>query len=133
MLDQELQVTEKKEVTPERGEFTREGIYFSPAVDIYSNERELVVLADMPGVSSESVDIDLRDDILTIVGKSQEKAGEGDLLLSEYRTGNYFRSFRVTEGIDQAKITASMSDGVLKLTLPKVEKAIPRKIAISTD
>jgi len=133
MPDQELQVTEKKEVTPERGEFTREGIYFSPAVDIYSNERELVVLADMPGVSSESVDIDLRDDILTIVGKSQEKAGEGDLLLSEYRTGNYFRSFRVTEGIDQAKITASMSDGVLKLTLPKVEKAIPRKIAISTD
>jgi len=133
MADQELQPTEKKEVPVEKGELTYEGIYFTPAVDIFGNETELIVLADMPGVSAENVDIDLKDDTLTIVGKTSGESGEGEALLCEYRTGNYFRTFRVTEGIDQAKITASMSDGVLKLVLPKVEKAVPRKILISTE
>jgi HSP20 family protein len=133
MADQELQPTEKKEVAGEKGELTHEGIYFTPAVDIFGNENELIVLADMPGVNAESVEIDLREDTLSIVGKASEPGGEGEPLLREYRTGNYFRSFRVTEGIDQAKITATMSDGVLKLVLPKVEKAVPRKIQISTE
>ena len=51
-------------------------------------------------------------------------------MLSEYRTGNYFRNFRITEVIDQSKITVSISEGVLKLVLPKVEKAVPRRITI---
>lgn len=131
MADQELQVTEKKEVQPTQGELTYEGTYFTPAVDIYNTDKELVLLADLPGVNSESVEIDLRDDILTIVGKVPPKAAEGEPLLTEYRTGNYFRSFRITELVDQSKITASLADGVLRLVLPKVEKAVPRKIPIT--
>lgn len=130
MADQELQITEKKEIAPEKGEFTREGSYFTPAVDIYGTDQELVILADMPGVSPDAVDVDLRDDILTLVGKVTGEAGTGEPLLTEYRTGNYFRNFRITEVIDQGKITASMADGVLKLVLPKVEKAVPRKVPI---
>lgn len=130
MTDQELQVTEKQAVASE-GEFTHEGIYFSPAVDIFDTEKELVLLADMPGVSAENIEIDLRDDTLTILGRVPPATGEGQVLLSEYKTGNYFRTFRITEIVDRAKITAAISDGVLKLVLPKVEKAVPRKIPIA--
>ncbi len=127
----ELQVTPKQELTPDAGELTREGLYFSPAVDIYGNEKELVLLADMPGVSADQVEIDLRENVLTILGKVQMD-DKGEELLSEYRTGNYFRSFKVTDVVDQGKISASMSDGVLKLVMPKVEKAVPKKIPITT-
>ena len=131
MAEQELQVSEKQEIAPEKGELTLEGPYFSPAVDIYSNETELVLMADMPGVQSDQVEVDLRDDVLSILGKVATESGAGESLLTEYRTGNYFRTFRLTDDIDRGKITASLSDGVLKLTLPKVAKAVPRKIPIS--
>jgi HSP20 family protein len=130
MADQEIQTSDKKELAPQTGEFTREGVYFAPAVDIYATEKELVLIADMPGVGLEQVDIDLRDDTLTIMGKVCAEGGDSEPLLTEYRSGNYFRNFRITEIVDQSKISASISDGVLKVVLPKVEKAVPRKIPI---
>ena len=133
MADQEIQVAPKQELSPEGGEFTREGVYFSPAVDIFDTEKELVLLADMPGVGADDVEIDLRDNVLSIVGKMLPEDEKGEFLLREYRTGNYFRTFRITEVVDQSKITASMSDGVLKLVLPKVAKAVPRKIPIAAE
>lgn len=131
MADQELKVSEKQEIAPEKGELTLEGPYFSPAVDIYSTETELILMADMPGVHSDQVEVDLRDDILSILGKVPTESGPGENLLTEYRTGNYFRTFRLTDDIDRGKITASLSDGVLKLSLPKAAKAVPRKIPIA--
>ncbi len=102
-------------------------------MDIYDNSTELVLLADMPGVETGGVEIDLKDDILTILGKVHDEGGQGQPILSEYRVGNYFRTFRLTEVVDQSKITAAMADGVLKLTMPKVEKAVPRKIPITVS
>jgi HSP20 family protein len=131
MADQGFEVTEKRAVSAEAGELTHEGIYFSPAVDIFDTQEELVLLADMPGVDAENIEIDLRDDTLTILGKVTVARQEGQELLSEYKTGNYFRTFRITEVVDRSKITASIADGVLKLVLPKVEKAVPRKIPIT--
>lgn len=131
MADQQLQPTEKQEVSPAGGELTREGLYFTPAVDICETDKELLVLVDMPGVANDNVDIDLKEDILSIVGRVSEQEEQGQWLLNEYRKGNYFRTFRVTDAVDQQKISASMSDGVLKLTLPKAEKAVPRKIPIT--
>ena len=133
MADQELQATPKQQAESPEGEFTHEGTYFVPAVDIYENLKELVLLADMPGVRSGDVEVDLKEGTLTIVGKVGAESDEGEPILAEYRLGNYFRSFRLTDVIDQSKITAAMSDGVLRLKLPKVEKAIPRKIPITTD
>jgi HSP20 family protein len=132
MADQELEVTQKQPLTSDTSEFTREGIYFSPAVDIFDTAKELVMLADMPGVNSDNVEIDLSEDILTILGKIQTE-DKGQTILNEYRMGNYFRTFRLTEVVDSSKITASMADGVLKIILPKVEKAVPRKIQITNS
>jgi HSP20 family protein len=132
MSDQELKVAEKKEIAPHSGEFTREGSYFTPAVDIYETSNELVVLVDMPGVSTDDVEIDLNNNVLTIVGRLSASADESRELLTEYCAGNYYRSFRITDVVDQARISAAISDGVLKLTLPKAEKAVPRKILIES-
>jgi HSP20 family protein len=106
-------------------------VYFTPAVDIYESENELTLVVDMPGVSGEHVDIELKDDILSIEGKLATPPPLGEALLTEYRTGNYFRTFRITDVIDRSKIAASMTDGVLQLKLPKSEKAVPRKIPIT--
>jgi len=131
MTDKELQVAEKQEVTTEGAELTREGVYFTPAVDICEKETELIILADMPGVKPDGVDIQLKDGVLSIEGKVTEASQAGENLLSEYRTGSYFRTFRVTDYVDASKIAASLSNGVLKVTLPKHEKAMPRKIPIT--
>ncbi len=133
MGDQEIRISEKREVTPAKGELTYEGLYFTPAVDIYESPTELVLVADMPGVEPEDLDIDLNDDTLSIVGKVAESPLEGEVLLAEYRLGSYFRSFALTDALDQGKISASLADGVLRIVLPKAAKAVPRKIPIATQ
>lgn len=127
----ELQAREKQEVaTP--AEHTKPGLVFTPAVDIFETETQITLLADMPGVTPENLNIDLRDDTLTLTGDINPFEGpdEQDLLI-EYEVGKYFRQFTLSEVIDQEKIEAKLNDGVLRLTLPKVEKAKPRKIAIN--
>jgi HSP20 family protein len=126
----ELKIQEKKEVsTPV--EQTRPGLVFTPSVDIFETDKSLVLLADMPGVKAEDLNIDLRDDTLTLSGdvRPDLKPGENEIF-TEYEVGKFFRQFSLSEIIDQAKIDAQLNDGVLRLTLPKVEKATPRKIAV---
>lgn len=126
----ELKIKEKQEVSTQ-AEQTRPGLVFSPNVDIFETDKELVLLADMPGVKVEGLNIDLRDDTLTLVGDVQpyQNPGESDIL-TEFEVGKYYRQFALSEIIDQARIDAQLKDGVLRLTLPKVEKATPRKIAV---
>ncbi len=133
MANQEIQVIDKKELSPESAEITRNGVYFTPAVDIFENSNELTVVVDMPGINSENVEVDLRENILTIIGDTKAEEFDGQELLTEYGTGGYYRTFRVNNLIDHAKIAASMNDGVLTLKLPKSEKAIPRKIPVACD
>ncbi len=128
--DKELKVKDKQEVSP-TGEPTRPGIVFTPDVDIFETETALTLLADMPGTDANALSIDLRDDTLTITGNVREVGGKGEEpLLVEYETGTYYRQFSLSEIIDQDKIDAQLKNGVLHLTLPKVEKATPRKISI---
>jgi HSP20 family protein len=129
---QELKIREKQELsTP--AEQTRPGLVFTPSVDIFETDKELVLLADMPGVRAEDLSIDLRDDMLTLAGDVQPGQGhdESDILI-EYEMGKYYRQFSLSEIIDQARIDAKLEDGVLRLTLPKVEKATPRRIAVQS-
>jgi HSP20 family molecular chaperone IbpA len=87
----------------------------------------------MPGVESKNVDIDLRDNQLTLTGKVDAAEAEKELsLYREFNWGDYFRQFTLSDVIDQGKITAKMEDGVLRLTLPKVEKVKPQKISVTT-
>lgn len=126
----ELKVKEKQELsTP--AEQTTPGLIFQPAVDIFETDAAIVMLADMPGVKPDGLNIDLRDDTLTIDGDvlPYETAAEEDILV-EYEVGKYYRKFSLSEIIDQGRIDAQLKDGVLRLTLPKVEKAAPRKITV---
>lgn len=126
----ELQAKSKTAVTTP-AEATRPGPVFSPAVDIFENEKELVLLADMPGVEAKDLSIDLNDNVLTVSGDVDPPEGKDEVdLLREYRTGKYFRQFTVSEVIDQAKIGAELKDGVLRLNMPKIEAAKPRKITV---
>jgi len=112
-------------------EQTRPGPVYSPAVDIFETDAAITVLADMPGVKPDQLDIDLRDSVLTLKGRvtAPTSAGESDVL-REYDAGTFFRQFTLSEAIDQAKIDAQLSDGVLRLELPKVERAKPRQITV---
>ena len=126
----EIQAKEKQEVSAP-AEQTKPGPVFTPAVDIFETEKEITLLADLPGVKSDELNIDLRDNVLTLTGDVApwEGAEEEDLLI-EYEIGRYFRQFTLSEVIDQEKIDAQLNDGVLRLTLPKIEKATPRKISV---
>ena len=130
MAEKEMQAREKMEMkSPAEG--TRDVPMYIPAVDIYESEDALVLVADMPGVGSDNVSIEIRDNQLTLRGTIQLEPGDKErLLLQEYGVGDYFREFALGRTIDQAKIEASMKDGVLTLTLPKADIVKPRKITV---
>lgn len=115
-------------------EHTRCGCYYRPNVDILEQADELVVLADVPGASGDTIDVDFEDGTLTIHAPVEPRQEEDqDYLVREYGTGDYHRSFHVSEAVDAEKITAEYADGVLTLHLPKASAARPRKIAVRAD
>jgi HSP20 family molecular chaperone IbpA len=112
-------------------EQTRPGPVYTPAVDIFESENALTVLADMPGVKAEDLTIDLRDNVLTLTGRASEPDENGrSAVVREYQAGTYYRQFTLGEKIDQDKIDAKLTDGVLRLELPKVERYKPRQITV---
>jgi HSP20 family molecular chaperone IbpA len=127
----DLQV-QKQEVQPAEGvERTRASRVYVPKVDIFSDEQGIVILADMPGVDENSVDILLEKDVLTISGfVTVDEPENFELSYGEYGIGDYRRSFTLMEEIDRDKIEASISNGVLRVFLPKAPEAQARKIAV---
>jgi HSP20 family protein len=113
-------------------EHTRPGPVYSPATDIFENDDAITLLADMPGVLAADLTIDLRDSVLTLMGRvtPQEREKES-VLLREYDEGSFFRQFTLSEAIDQSKIDAQLTDGVLRLQLPKIERAKARQITVT--
>jgi HSP20 family protein len=127
---QELQVQQKREVDKAE-ESTRPTRAFMPSADIFETEEALNVVLEMPGVSKENVDINIEEGVLTVEGRIDFSKYEGMRpVYSEYNVGPYRRSFRLSGQVDQAKISAEMQDGVISLTLPKAEKAKPRRIKV---
>jgi HSP20 family protein len=106
-------------------------LVFTPAVDIFETEKEITLLADIPGVKADDLIIDLRDNTLTLAADiAPDDNPNEENILKEYETGRYYRQFTVGELINQENIDAKLNDGVLRLTLPKVEKAAPKKITV---
>jgi len=133
MSETNIQKTDGSAV-PAVPENTHAGPVYTPAVDIFETDQAITVLADMPGVEPSDLTIDLRENVLTLVGRvtSQENNKES-VVLREHRSGTFMRQFTLAETVDQAKIDAQLNDGVLRLELPKVEKVKPRQIAVRTN
>ena len=132
MEDKALQAKDKQAVASP-AEQTKPGPTFTPTVDIFETEKALTLVADMPGVHADNLSIDLHENILSLIGevKAPEGTEERDVY-REYRTGQYVREFSLGKFIDQANIEADLTDGVLRLILPKVEEAKPRKIEVKS-
>jgi HSP20 family protein len=103
--------------------------YVAPPVDIYEAEEGLVVLADLPGVVREALDVRVEQNQLTIRGQARH-GFSGKAIYQEYILVNFFRQFTLSDNVDQRHITAELKNGVLTLTLPKAEEAKPRQIAV---
>jgi len=115
-------------------ENTHAGPVYTPTVDIFETDHAITVLADMPGVEPSNLTIDLRENVLTLVGRvTSPENNKESVVLREHQSGTFMRQFTLAETIDQAKIDAQLNDGVLRLELPKVEKVKPRQIAVRTN
>jgi HSP20 family molecular chaperone IbpA len=115
-------------------EATRPGVLLTPLVDIFEDADAITVLADMPGVRPGSLSIDLHEGVLTITGHVDAREPEGEVpVFQEYQPATFQRSFALSEAIDQDAIQASLKLGVLRLRLPKAERAKPRQITIKTE
>ena len=131
MSQQELQAQHKREVEKKQ-ESTMPVRDFVPVTDIFETEQTLTVVLEMPGVSKESVEVGVENDVITITGRIDSSKYEGlQPLYTEYNIGNYSRSFQISSKIEQEGIQAELKDGVMTLVLPKAEKAMPRRISVS--
>ena len=129
-MAQELAAQDERNVRT-NGETEPATLTFTPAVDIFEKGDTTVILADMPGVASDGVDVTLEKRVLTLRGTVKPHAPEGyRRLSSEYREGDYLRVFTLSDEINQAKINAEFRNGVLRLELPHAAEAKPKKISV---
>ncbi|PCC72832.1 Molecular chaperone IbpA, HSP20 family [Nannocystis exedens] len=124
------QVTQSKPNTP-AAESTRGRPVVAPPVDIYENQEEYLVLADLPGVKTDDVQIRFEDGELTIRA-SRADIDHGEVLGAEFTAADYVRRFSIPETVDASKIDAKLQAGVLELTLPKASRVKPRQIAVKS-
>jgi len=129
--EKNLQIeTEKHELDQANAEYTRSCPLFAPRVNIYENDDAIFLVCDLPGVAEDKVDIVLEKNVLTINGYVDDKTPEGySPAYTEYRIGDFHRKFTVSHEIDQEKIGATMQNGVLHLTMPKVTPST-KKISV---
>lgn len=102
-----------------------------PLVDIFETDEALTLVADLPGVQKQNLEITLNKDILTIDGRGADTP-EGRSCAQEFSHGHYHRQFRLTDAVDSDKVSAELTRGVLTLTMPKAEKALPRRVEVTT-
>ena len=100
---------------------------FSPKINVYEKENQLIIDAEVPGVNKEDLKITLQDNILTIEGEKKNLLDEKEIksFLTERIFGAFKRSFTLNEDIDSEKINAKFNNGILSITLTKVEEKTP--------
>ena len=125
-------MSEKKDIVKREGEIvekSREIPTVGPLVDIYENQDEILLHADMPGVEKDNITVNIDNGTLTISGV-RKFVTEGVATWEEFGEVEFQRSFSVPQAIDIAKVNAELKDGVLRLHLPKSEAAKPKQIEI---
>lgn len=129
--EREFAVEKQVMETPEGVETTRAGRTYVPRIDIVELGEGIRLLADLPGVDENSLDIVLENDQLTIQGFVEVERPSGyDLTHAEYGVGNFRRVFKLSDQVDQEKITATIKNGVLQLDMPFASGPRTRKIAV---
>ncbi len=109
-------------------------LLFNPPIDIYHTEVGLVLQADLPGVTIETLELQIQDAKLTLFARVQKIPPPDAIpIYQEYQVGDFLRSFILTEEIDYEKISAKLNHGVLEIVLPKASKAPPRRIEVRTE
>jgi HSP20 family protein len=121
----------QERTTQPEGTRTRER-HVTPPVDIYEMPEGLVVIADVPGVTPDHLDVRVDNHILTIRGQAAHGL-PGEPTYREYELVHYFRQFDLSAKVDESQIAADLKQGVLTLTLSKVAEAQPRKIAVTVS
>ena len=130
--DDQIEMTGKREVAiPEGVERMENRRVFMPRVDVWEKKNETVLLVDMPGVNEKSLDVILEKNVLTLRGRVADNDFPGrNLIYREYETGDFERSFTISDEIDRDKIQAAVKDGVLSVRLPKASPNT-RRIAVT--
>ena len=108
------------------------GANIVPNIEISETDKTIEVSAEMPGLERKDVDISIEDDTLTIRGekKVEESQKDKNVQLSERSYGVFYRVLQLPPGIDPSSIQATMSNGILKVTIPKSAKSEPKKIEV---
>ncbi len=107
----------------------------APAVDVHETDEDYVVEMDLPGRTEKDLDVEVKDNVLTISSRREEKNEDkkNGYLLRERREASFSRSFRLPQGVDAGKIQAAFKNGVLELRVPKAPESKPRRIQIAAN
>lgn len=133
MTEKTMELEKKEERAPIENQTGQVRRTVKPRIDLYEAGETIMLLADMPGVIEDDVEITLEKDRLTIRGSVEDRVPEGyRAVYSEHCLANYERSFVLSNEIDSENIEASFKNGVLRLSLPKAEAAKARKIAVTS-
>jgi HSP20 family protein len=107
-------------------------LLFNPPIDIYETPDGLVLYADLPGVDSEGLDLQVQNNRLTLFGRVTTDVPESARMLhQEYHIGDFLRSFILSDEVDHDRIQAKLNNGVLRVELPRAPRAKPRRIEVS--
>ena len=107
-------------------------LLFNPPIDIYETPDGLVLYADLPGVTAEGLDLQVQDNKLTLFGRiSRTDAMPNSVIHQEYQRGDFLRSFILSDEVDHERIQAKLTNGVLRVDLPRAARAKPRRIEVS--
>jgi HSP20 family protein len=107
---------------------------WTPALDLYQNNDNVIAVVELPGMRKEDIEISLQDGTLTISGERKLESGDGDNAeRTERFTGKFRRSVTLPTRVDIDKVNASYKDGILTVTLPKAEEAKPKQIQVNVD
>jgi HSP20 family protein len=132
MNDKKNQIVEVKEVHSSWESILETENSYAPLVDIFETNDEFVLTADMPGVSRDEVSLKLEDGSMLLFGKIDYKnVINQKYILKEKEIGHFFRRFKISDTIDESKISAKFENGQLVVTLPKHERIKPRTININ--
>src|SRR5436190_23543914 len=118
------------EVPPASGD----RVLFTPPIDIYETGDGLVLIADLPGVSVKTLELQVQNNKLTLLGRVPNLApANARLLHKEYEERDFLRSFILSENVDHERVTARLNNGILEVVLPHAAKTLPRRIQVNTD